>query len=403
MTVLRENARISKDKLNKLIKGIRGGLYLEETKTVCSCCSSCPYKDKLGLFKEYCEEYCDKKETVIEVKKFNTIKKIKNISVEGTGEPVHTLELEYVVKDHKFIQPSKSVIKQYIFYHFLVANQYRVRTNITAKFVSQELNVSVATVKRNNQLLQDLGLIHIRRIDPSTFDIYIYEEDKLHLKKSEGGTGYLPLSKELYERIKQIKDVNVLRIELKKILKADADKNLKREVTANVSQVRANSIIEILPYYLRRAKKKLNEKIFSDQSIFELKVSGEGSYQMDITKYKTSEMFVQEFMNNTKTSLIEFVRENNISILPENEELLEAPEENVSPEQYRESLYDEKITDLAQLCLEYGVQTILDILIYIKHRYIEKENISINNIGAFVRTIIRYFISLEGSTFTIAG
>ncbi len=398
MTVLRENARISKENLNKLIRGIRGGLYVQETKTVHSPCVSCPYKNKSGLFKEYCEQYCNKKEVEKSFKKINTIKKVKETQ-KNSDKSISRLEMEYVVKDHDFIQPSKSVIKQYIFYHFLVWDQYHIRKNITAQLVADELNISTATVRRNNKLLEELGLIHIRKVEGSIFDIFIYGEDNLYLKKEEGGKGFLPLPQELYNKIKIIQDVNVLRLELKKILKIDADKNLKREIKPGISEIRISSMVEVIPYYLRRAKKKLKEKIFSKQAIFKLEVSKEKENicNVDISGYKTGESFNKNFMQNTKTSLVEFVEKQNIPIIPNDLTLLEVPEEN------RKILYEEKIADLAQLSLEYGVQTIRDILIYIKHRYIEGENIVIENIGAFVRTIIKMFISQVGSNFKLTN
>ncbi len=87
--------------------------------------------------------------------------------------------IEIVTNESKCMALSKSAIKQYLAYHFIVSNKNYVRKAVSFQNIADICNVSVVTARHNHNVLLQVGLVYSTEIKRGKFD----EEYKNHLKK----------------------------------------------------------------------------------------------------------------------------------------------------------------------------------------------------------------------------
>lgn len=401
---LSECAMISKAKLNKAIKGIPQGLSFFEEQTNCISCPFAGYPDE--VVKEKCNEFCPYKETVISPKKVYLAEK-KKVLINDKAEK-SIIKMPFVVYNNGAAHLPKSAIKLYLLYHFFPKDSLGIIRNVNLSIIADMLGICLSSVKRLNDLLNSVQYVHVTCIHNNICNIYIYDLDELKSESKDGGSGYITMSKTDLLHFLGIKNINLLRADIKKILRADLDRNVKNK---KISEITISSFKEVFPFYLRKGQKGIEKLLSHEDSIY--KVSNidfkENMFEMDISKFETKDTL----RNNLKTSLYQklddFIKLNDICIYKNEQEdtsedtridthsVIKEMEHNDNKE------YEKRLNDLTQLSIEYGFTTVCSMLLRIKRRYLIGEGFTISNIGGFVRQQILDFISIRGSFLNMAS
>jgi hypothetical protein len=139
--------------------------------------------------------------------------------VEGEQEDRYTYEASPVKEKISTIHTrlSKTQILQFLLYHFLHVDERGIIRNINEKDIAETIGCTVKTVQNNNVIFEELGLIYFSR-SSSGINIKLVEYPRYF---DENGYGYIELSFERFEELKEIKNINALRLEIRKELVYD--------------------------------------------------------------------------------------------------------------------------------------------------------------------------------------
>ena len=352
MTYLKSIARISKSKINLLFK-----VHSTETKVT----KKVVEKD---LVYDYCLKMCNNSEEL-------------NITDYSKVE----YEFEYIfngMNTEKFsLSLSKSMIKTYLYLHFLTANKSGVRKNLSYSSLAKSLGVSVVTMKKNLNRLTKLNFIWITNTDKNLFDIVIVDEYKNH--ESTAG-GYITMSLDMLNHILSFDNVNELKIELKKALWCDAKVNCdKFEVSFN-----KDNLLSVLPSYIRPYKQK--ELLESNKSMFKFE-----NGTLNYSAYKTKEELVSPLYNDYKSVIEGFFE---VSKMPYSKYHY-LNKNNVLETKMLNDTKTLILDDLTNLAIQYNLNLVLRAL---QEMYVEFGGEGINLAKSpprFVRYKIQTYIALN--------
>jgi hypothetical protein len=404
---LKEDSRISKELLSNVISGATQKTIPTDRVTVVYSCDNCPYK---GLpkdkFESNCNEFCIFREAVEEVR-IPEIGYTNKRMTNSIGEEV-SISMPYVIYTGINKALPKIAIKVLLLYHFCNRNQFNIVKRVSLTDVAKELDISVASVKRSNELLQSLNFIHAIEVWHNTYDIAITGIDKLHFKKEEDGKGYLTMSKENLKKLVEIKNVNELRAEIQKILNADYYASQKKVI----AEMKIDTVKKVLPFYLSRGRKAVEDILRSENTMFNVVNIDykRNIVEMDISKYERRDQLRSNLEQSIYTELGQFIKDHNICIVSETETTLN-PDEPVGVEYLINIIesgstdkerYENRLKNLVELAIEYGTHNIKNMLLYIQRRYIVGEGIAIRNLGGFIRMKMLTHISTLGSCVGIA-
>lgn len=408
LDVLKENSRISKEALNKLITGSLKEIMPTQKIKMITNCDNCPYR---GLpkeqFQDKCTDSCEFK-NISEVVDIQEISEITKTIINPNSNNEIIVKMPYVVYKSKNTLFSKTAIKQYLLYNFFNVNKYYIIKNISLKYISDLMGVSLATIKRNNEILQELNLIHVTYTGFNMYDISVIGKNKLHATEEEGGKGYLTISKEFLFHLLNISNVNSLKIELKKMLISDYTANIYKD--RKITDISISSFKNVLPFYLKKGRKAIKEVLTQNNSLFKVtNINFERNvFELNISKYETKDKLKMKLEERISSDLTSFLESINFNLVSKKEviirdyiettEILISQFENEKIESNCEKdTFKSRLKDLIGLSIEYGAQVIKNALIYIKRRYIIEEGISINNIGGFIRRFLTNLININGS------
>jgi hypothetical protein len=145
---------------------------------------------------------------------------------------------------------SKTQLKQILYYHFLNMDAKGIIKKVNVHKVAEALNCSINTIINNNNRLIELGFIGCTYLSSKIFNIFLVGYSKYHLTKEQGGNGYIQMSKEVLTELLKVKNVNVLRFELRRLLKVDNDSfKVLSEATNTESTYSYNEIKRVMPKY----------------------------------------------------------------------------------------------------------------------------------------------------------
>ncbi|MGO0885174.1 hypothetical protein ACTPDI_20590 [Clostridioides difficile] len=298
----------------------------------------------------------------------------------------------------QIISATKSLIKQYLLYHFLPYNKCFVRKHVSYKDIAMLCGISVPTARRNQNLLSILGLSYFT---PSSngygkFDIVICDEYKNHFKKKNGGGGYITLTTDDLANFLDINCINELKVELKKLLWIDVAKKSKgKKIVFN-----KENLVNILPEYIKKSSKLINNIIYSKNSRF--KPLGN---RLDITSYKSKSEFNKNFRDSIQKRILNLFNNGNFSFSSNYSDTLlrykfKKPllETNIKLESEKALI----VNELVDLSIEFGFKKVLIALNYMFNNTYYEDDININNIhnpGGFVRSFITKSILNIGSLY----
>ncbi|MCC0648418.1 hypothetical protein C4097_06465 [Clostridioides difficile] len=298
----------------------------------------------------------------------------------------------------QIISVTKSLIKQYLVYHFLPYNKCFVRKHVSYKDIAILCGISIPTARKNQDLLSILGLAYFT---PSSngygkFDIVISDEYKNHFKKKYGGGGYITLTLDDLVNFLDINCINELKVELKKLLWVDAAKKSKgKKIVFN----KAN-LVNNLPEYIKKSSKLINNIIYSKNSKF--KPLGN---RLDITNYKSKSEFNKNFRDSARKKILNLLDNGKFSLSSNYSDTLLNSKSKKPSLETNIKLEAEKaliINDLVNLSIEFGFKKVLIALNHMFDSTYYEDNININNIhnpAGFIRNFITKSILNFGSLY----
>lgn len=384
---LKPITRMSKSKLKDML-----GIFKTSTrkieKTDHSVCNSCNIRKNYSLHEDRLDDFCS---NCPKIKTFTEFYYV----IEKETNTIGTIEI--VTNENKTISLSKSAIKQFIAYHFIPCNKNFVRKSVSFKNIADICNVSVVTARYNHSILIEAGLVYSTKVKRGKFDIVIDGEYKNHLKKSDGGQGYITMSLDTLKHLLKFDNVNELKLEIKKLLWADANTSKGKKVKFN-----KENLISVLPSYLRKSSKRLEAFLKGSKTLFNI-----SNNRIDTSRYETKEKVRNRYINFIKEKIEKFFSNTGCSLSANYSKVLEQvnlDKHKLYKEDLNRQLELEKeliINDLVGLSIQYSINIVLKTLNYVFNEYTIDENdinySEIKNPGAFIRTIIVKNINKNGS------
>jgi hypothetical protein len=265
---------------------------------------------------------------------------------------------------------SKSQICQLLLYHFMHPDERGILSMVSEKEVADMLGCHVKTVRANNEFFEKIGIIFYSKADNGRVNIWLRDYNTYHLNKEKGGEGYIPFSKQLLSALLCIEDVNVLRVELQKLIKYDND-NIKfitktdQEASRTApSTLTCDEIKKVVPYYLRYNRAVMGIVSRSSEA-FETNIEG------SVVVFKLKERYNGKIIKREqKEKRYEEIKRYLASFFPQGS-LIEA----------------KQIEDLVQMSFEYGLQRVKNAIKEAEQQY--GSLLHTFNLGGMVRTIIR--------------
>lgn len=296
-------------------------------KIIEDCCKKCP------------TAYSCKKTTVYhnEKNKYQTDKLFKN----GT------------------IRFSKSQVKQYLLYHFLTKNNSGIISHLKETDIAKILGCSLRTVRNNNEFLcNNLYISVCHTLMPGVITVLLRGYKDRALPAEKGGRGYLVMTKESFETLLEIDDVNELRAQLRLLLSADDHKASDKKTS--------------IPTSLKYIRRKL-PKYITPKKIVELVSEPKNDSLFDIHYFKSNEL--------------RFKLKESFDPLSKKQELTNIFETNFKTytEEINCVLEQKDYDDLVQMSFQYNYETVFGTLKYVSSKLIDE---SIKNVGGYIRDVI---------------
>lgn len=258
---------------------------------------------------------------------------------------------------------SKHQMKLFLLYHFHpeISSGTGLIKNVSEQEVSNLLGCTVKTIRNSNLQLVKYNYIIYSKADTGRFSLILKDYPNYHVKASQGGAGYVNLTKDVMESLIDIDDVNVLRMQLRSIL--EHDNNNIGKIEPQSATVEYRTLKKNMPKYMN-SKRSIIEKLKRNPGLFNYQFGGDyievGLGEEYIGKYVRKELSVK-FLDR----MFEVVKRVGLDWIPESSQ-----------------------GDIVQMCIQYGEEVTLSSLKDVLERYLQEKG-SITNLGGLVRTVIR--------------
>lgn len=263
---------------------------------------------------------------------------------------------------------SKYQLLQLITYHFFVDSR-GFASLISVKELAEHLGCTVRTIKNNNKELQKLGLISFSEYGADLFSVEIKDYDKNHLKKEQGGTGYVQMTQSFMDALVSMDNVNAMRLAIRALLKYDNEVEVEKK---DVCLYSYNDIKRFMPSNINH-KKIIDELMLKTASIFTI-IASDKYISIQLKEQYNGKVQKQEKETAYTGEILEYVDEINEQLV-DGEEIL---------------LTRKDTEDLVQLSMEYGLNHVQKALsVYVPYIQSKHTPDSIENIGGFIRTVIK--------------
>ncbi|MCC0697232.1 hypothetical protein [Clostridioides sp. ES-S-0048-02] len=387
MQELKPVARISKSKLNVMLETFKTSTRKVE-KIDSSACNSCAIKNNPSFDTNKLSEFC------LDCPKLKSIAEFSYVTEKETEIGI----IEIVTNENRCIALSKSAIKQYLAYHFIVSNKNYVRKSVSFASIADICNFSVVTARHNHNMLLQVGLVYSTEVKRGKFDIVIDGEYRNHLKKEDGGKGYITMSLDTLNHLLSFENVNELKLEIKKLLWADA----KGSKLGKKIRFKKDNLISVLPSYILKSNKLTEAFLRGSKTLFDV-----SNDTIDTKRYETKETISKKYTEPIRIKILKFFEDTGCSLSSNYSKVLSQinlDKYNLFEEDLITKLELEKeiiVGDLVGLAVQYGENRVLAALDYMFNKYtIDEDDINyseINNPGAFIRTLIVQSINKYGS------
>lgn len=339
MADLKLFARISKQALERILKHntTRTEYAKVEDKSACLNCSINNLKFLDDVKKLEREEFCKNKCTFVSTK-LETL-------YHAIDHEVGLNSFEIICNDKLNFVLSKSCLKQYIFYHFIPANRYFVRKKVSFSYIAKSCGISIPTARENHKKLVQAGLVYSTKnsnlmdiVIDGEYGLYDFEENKakggtsnsdtivdylendsqivsndnnlnseesLNETKKKKKYAYATLALDQLKQLFKITNVNDLKVEIKRLLWADASTGMKEASNLNIS-LNKDNLIEPLPEYIKKSNKRVSEILNSKKSNYKLKGN-----KLDTSNFKRPPQIRESIRRNLFTHIANLFEKHN--------------------------------------------------------------------------------------------
>lgn len=263
---------------------------------------------------------------------------------------------------------SKYQLLQLLTYHFLGTDSKGFVSFVSTKELAGKLKCNVRTIKNNNKRLEELGFISYHNYGADLFSVKIDGYESYHLKREEGGTGYVQMSKNFIKALYDMDNVNVMRLAIRALLKFDTEVEVRKEVQCEYSY---NDIKRFMPSNINH-KKIIDELMAKTTHIFDIVTTSTSIFISLKEEFNGKVQKTQKEVAFTET-ITDYMDELNQEL----------------PEQDAIKLFPQETENLVELAMEYGIDNVLQ-AIDIYQSYIDSDDTpdAVVNLGGFIRTVI---------------
>ena len=349
-------------------------------------CFACPNHSLKAVFakepksKQYRKacEFCEN--CTMRVYKEESVEKVNYVNEKNryAGEPghyIHTLKT--------------NAIKLLLVLHMMNPNRWGHIMELPINKLKTVLNCDRKTVCANLRKLREYGYIEFVN-HRGNLNVVLEGYENYFKPAKEGGRGFLTLSNALVEELLLIKDLTTLRIFLQQLAEVDQ----KYQMESNRVVKSYAELLRGLPEYCKpnHVKKHLEENV--NNRIFELEVKEKVTFRLN-QKYNAKKVKT-ELINDSRKDLMFYVNR-----LNENFEKIN--KENLRPDTFLPKIFcdpmkqnqkylpfvvsNNAFADLAKMCWQYSIYSIMDTLNYVYVNYVLK-HVPIENLPALVRVLL---------------
>lgn len=260
----------------------------------------------------------------------------------------------------------RNALVLYLYLHFLNPDANGYVASLEESEAAAVLGCSERTVENNMRLLQRNGYVAFAGTQiPGRLQVFITDYGKAFLKAEEGGRGYLRISRELFESLSALPDVNSLRL----ALRTYAEESMTEMRQGRTSEKSVGEVKSRLPEYV--TKKKLREILESEKfsSMFEV-----------LRKGKALAVFVRKKFSRTRIE--EMIKEECLAEIRKYEKAVNKKGGRKTPKLVLTSAEE---SDVCGISLRLPIESVLEGLRTFYEIYVKK-NLPYSNAGALVRT-----------------
>ena len=260
---------------------------------------------------------------------------------------------------------SKYQLLQLLTYHFLGTDSNGFVSFVSTKELAEELSCTVRTIRNNNKRLEALGFISFHNYGKDLFSVKINGYETYHLKKEEGGTGYIQMTQSFLTALYSMENVNVMRLAIRSLLKFDNESG-----SVERCEYSYNDIKRFMPTNINH-KKIIDELMAKTTHIFDIE-TGDESVSISL-----KEAFNGKIQKRQKAELFSAVLSQHIEVVNE-----------TSSAELPLAFSPDETENLVELALEYGINHVVE-AVDIYENYRENAPEEIKNIGGFIRIVIK--------------
>lgn len=262
---------------------------------------------------------------------------------------------------------SKFQLLQLLTYHFLGTDSNGFVPFVSTKELAEELACTVRTIRNNNKRLEALGFISFHNYGKDLFSVKINGYETYHLKKEEGGTGYVQMTQSFLTALYSMENVNVMRLAIRSLLKFDNEAVSNSDERCEYSY---NDIKRFMPTNINH-KKIIDELMAKTTHIFDIETGDDRIF------ISLKEAFNGKVQKIQKAELFSTLLSEHIDVVNE-----------TSSAETPLALSPDETENLVELALEYGIHHVVEAL-DIYENYRESTPEKIKNIGGFIRVVIK--------------
>lgn len=337
-------------------------------------CQSCPYGESYTTLKE--QLHLLSEEDALD---FSKIKKIKSEMDSLDRMCINSnctcceIKTEYMNEKKQYglyntpyntnKRISKSALKLYLLLYSLpqaLLGSTHFIKNVSAEKLAEYLECTTPTIKRCLKNLEQAKYITLcHASDYSHFNIIINSYDTMPLTADKGGNGYITITKDTLDNILSIKNVNLLRLELLRLLRYDSSRVAKKSSEITWEHYSIKDLKNILPSHMNYLA-KYNDILSDPRCLFNSFISHGTIYFTPKNDKVTLNCDYERLQTYCKELLITYLKENELSISPK------------------------ELNDIGTLATQYDISTIFACTEELLYAYAES-NIKIRNLPALIR------------------
>ncbi len=280
-----------------------------------------------------------------------------------------------------------NAIKLFIAYHFLEVNSFGFVRNVNLKEIAKLLNCNIKTIRNNNDILRQYGYISFNTVDTHIINVLLMDYENYFKPASEGGRGYITMSDAIFNDMRCIDSLNVLRLTLRGLMdyeSASSSCGMEKEYA---------DLRRLLPSYCKRgviqaAVKKVSLFVTDVRdSIVRFVIKPE--YEARRLKKEQEASYRKELMDFGLDFCNEVARINSGEITATSSKYSSFFEgvEPLPTGYVKWVVTPDDASDLAQECVQFSLDSVMDALRSAYKTYRSK-HIAIKNLGGLVRTTI---------------